>query len=121
MQTSHVDKGHCGQWKVKMKHPRVKCPECGRMFSVSACGIRPHTNNNGERCRGSGQIPKRRRVVIEIEVFGTDKQADSVRDAIGLAAHDEWLSGIVTPLVHSEKIQAVNWSIRGELWVPTQG
>ena len=59
-----------------------------------------------------------RRVIIDLEVRGTPEQADAVRDAVGLATNDEHLSKIVTPIAHSEEIEHVKWTVRGERWVP---
>lgn len=65
----------------------------------------------------SGEV-QHRRVVIDLTVRGTAEQANAVRDAVGLAANDEWLRGIITPLLQSEEISSVDWKVSGERWMP---
>lgn len=63
---------------------------------------------------------KYRRLVIDFEIDGSVCQADLVRDAVGRAADNEWLGNIIEPLVESEKIKNVKWTVRGCRWIPTK-
>jgi hypothetical protein len=63
---------------------------------------------------------EKRYLEISLTVDGTTEQADTVRNAIGLAISDKFLGDTVTPLIHSENIARVNWEVRGYRWVQAE-
>lgn len=60
---------------------------------------------------------KLRRVVVDIQVTGTDADADAVRDAIGMALTEDLLMPITVEVMEPRGIEDVKWQVRGERWI----
>jgi hypothetical protein len=88
------------------------CPKCFEKQRDCVCA----TTGENVSAPADSSV-KRRRVIVDIRVEGTDEDAQKIQDAIGAAINDEVLMPACVEVMELRDIADVKWEVRGERWV----